>query len=60
MTTMAGNPVGTTITNMGNIYLMGNRQSHDNNKSLNDQINKYKEEINFLIEIKDNLERRNE
>ncbi len=37
-----------------------NRQSHDNNKSLNDQINKYKEEINFLIEIKDNLERRNE
>jgi len=32
-----------------------NRQSHDNNKSLSEQLSKYKEEINLLMEIKDNL-----
>jgi hypothetical protein len=37
-----------------------NRQSHDNNKTLGEQIAKFKEEINLLVEIKDNLERRNE
>lgn len=36
-----------------------NRQSHDNNRTLNDQINKLKEEIKLLVEIKDQLERRN-
>lgn len=37
-----------------------NRQSHDNNKTLGEQIAKFKEEISLLVEIKDNLERRNE
>lgn len=39
--------------------MMVNRQTHDNSKSLAEQISKYKEEINLLIEIKDNLEKRN-
>ena len=32
-----------------------NRQSHDNNKSLSEQLNKYKEETQLLLQIKDNL-----
>lgn len=37
-----------------------NRQSHDNNRTMADQVAKYKEEIKLLNEIKDSLERRNE
>ena len=37
-----------------------NRQSHDNNKGLAQQITKHKEETSILIEIKDNLERKTE
>jgi hypothetical protein len=29
-----------------------NRQSHDNNKSMADQLSKYKEEVKLLTEIK--------
>lgn len=32
-----------------------NRQSHDNSKSLSEQLNKYKEETQLLLQIKDNL-----
>lgn len=32
-----------------------NRQSHDNNKTLTEQISKYKEEIGLLVEIKEQL-----
>lgn len=37
-----------------------NRQSHDNNKNLSEQISKYKEEVNLLTDIKSGLERKNE
>ncbi len=37
-----------------------NRQSHDNNRTITEQISKFKEEIGLLVEIKDQLERRNE
>ena len=32
-----------------------NRQSHDNNRSMSDQVSKYKDEIKILNEIKDSL-----
>ena len=41
-------------------FMAINRQSHDNNKTLSEQLNKYKEETQLLLQIKDNLERRNE
>ena len=37
-----------------------NRQSTDTNKSMGDQVDKYKEEVKLLHEIKENLERRYE
>ena len=36
-------------------FMEMNRQSHDNNRTLTEQIGKYKEEIGLLVEIKEQL-----
>jgi len=40
-------------------FARSNKQTHDNNRSLSEQLDKYKQETALLTDIKNGLERRN-